>query len=175
MSYDKTSIDEAVLERWATKLPGCRRFLENFFLSCGAYSPKVNYSNYVRDLNIYAATNRHIRDNLSSLITAFHDVTRDRSEEVSARVDRNRTSIDSLAASQAIADPAHFWGDNNSSNYHGMVLIFKKKLLERTLEQYGGNRTHAARALGLQRTYLLRLVREFGIRVPTAKRGPNHG
>ena len=44
--------------------------------------------------------------------------------------------------------------------------IGKRRLLKATLTQAGGNRTRAARALGLQRTYLLRLIREFEIRVP---------
>ena len=52
------------------------------------------------------------------------------------------------------------------TNYHCQVDAFKKELLERALRAHGGNRTHAARALGLQRTYLLRLIKEFEIRVP---------
>src|SRR5205814_9113729 len=39
--------------------------------------------------------------------------------------------------------------------YHGAVTDFKRRLIEATLHQARGNRTHAARALGLQRTYLL--------------------
>ncbi len=50
--------------------------------------------------------------------------------------------------------------------FHGAVSDFKRRLLEATLTQAGGNRTRAARALGLQRTYLLRLIREFEVRVP---------
>lgn len=50
--------------------------------------------------------------------------------------------------------------------YHGAVSEFKRRLIEATLTQSGGNRTRAARALGLQRTYLLRLMREFEIRIP---------
>jgi DNA-binding NtrC family response regulator len=50
--------------------------------------------------------------------------------------------------------------------FHGAVSEFKRRLIEATLTQMGGNRTRTARALGLQRTYLLRLIREFGIRVP---------
>jgi hypothetical protein len=50
--------------------------------------------------------------------------------------------------------------------YHGAVCEFKRRLIEATLHQLGGNRTRTARALGLQRTYLLRLIREFEIRVP---------
>ena len=50
--------------------------------------------------------------------------------------------------------------------FHGAVSEFKRRLIEATLTQMGGNRTRTARALGLQRTYLLRLIREFGISVP---------
>ncbi|MET0850184.1 MAG: helix-turn-helix domain-containing protein [Candidatus Rokuibacteriota bacterium] len=50
--------------------------------------------------------------------------------------------------------------------FHGAVTEFKRRLIEATLCQWGGNRTRAARALGLQRTYLLRLMREFGVSVP---------
>jgi DNA-binding NtrC family response regulator len=51
-------------------------------------------------------------------------------------------------------------------SYHGAVCEFKRRLIEATLEQAHGNRTHAARALGLQRTYLLRLIRELGVAAP---------
>jgi DNA-binding NtrC family response regulator len=57
--------------------------------------------------------------------------------------------------------------------FHGAVLEFKRRLIEATLHQLGGNRTRTARALGLQRTYLLRLMREFGVNVPGPSRpGP---
>ena len=59
-------------------------------------------------------------------------------------------------------------------SYHGAVCAFKRRLIEATLYQARGNRTHAARALGLQRTYLLRLIRELGVAVPPppqARRG----
>jgi DNA-binding NtrC family response regulator len=59
--------------------------------------------------------------------------------------------------------------------FHGAVSEFKRHLLEATLTQSGGNRTRAARALGLQRTYLLRLIREFEIRVPPAAMVPRRG
>ena len=39
--------------------------------------------------------------------------------------------------------------------FHGAVGDFKRRLIEATLTQAGGNRTRAARALGLKRTYLL--------------------
>ncbi|HYS18572.1 MAG TPA: helix-turn-helix domain-containing protein [Candidatus Binatia bacterium] len=50
--------------------------------------------------------------------------------------------------------------------YHGAVSDFKRRLIEATLHQVRGNRTHAARALGLQRTYLLRLIRDLGVAAP---------
>jgi len=53
-----------------------------------------------------------------------------------------------------------------SPGYHGAVSDFKRRLIEATLHQMRGNRTHAARALGLQRTYLLRLIRELGVAAP---------
>jgi DNA-binding NtrC family response regulator len=51
-------------------------------------------------------------------------------------------------------------------SYHGAVCEFKRRLIEATLHQARGNRTHAARALGLQRTYLLRLIRDLGVAAP---------
>ena len=56
--------------------------------------------------------------------------------------------------------------------FHGAVTEFKRRLIEATLFQLGGNRTRTARALGLQRTYLLRLMREFGVNVPRADGPP---
>jgi Nif-specific regulatory protein len=56
--------------------------------------------------------------------------------------------------------------------FHGAVIEFKRRLIEATLAQSGGNRTRAAKALGLQRTYLLRLMREFEIRIPPPSAPP---
>jgi DNA-binding NtrC family response regulator len=55
-----------------------------------------------------------------------------------------------------------------SAGYHGAVCDFKRRLIEATLQQMRGNRTHTARALGLQRTYLLRLIRDLGVAAPPA-------
>ncbi len=52
------------------------------------------------------------------------------------------------------------------SDYHGAVSQFKRRLIETTLRESAGNRTHAARLLGLQRTYLLRLIRELDVVAP---------
>jgi hypothetical protein len=56
--------------------------------------------------------------------------------------------------------------------FHGAVSAFKRRLIETTLTELGGNRTRAARALGLQRTYLLRLMREFAVHVPAGPVSP---
>lgn len=54
--------------------------------------------------------------------------------------------------------------------YHDAVRAFKKTFLARALQAHNGNRTHTARALGLQRTYLTRLLREFGLAAPKPPR-----
>jgi Bacterial regulatory protein, Fis family len=59
--------------------------------------------------------------------------------------------------------------------FHGAVTEFKRRLIETTLTELGGNRTRAARALGLQRTYLLRLMREFAVHVPAGTVPPRRG
>ena len=58
------------------------------------------------------------------------------------------------------------------AGFHGAVSEFKRRLIEATLCQAGGNRTRAARELGLQRTYLLRLIRDFQVRVPPGPTRP---
>lgn len=62
--------------------------------------------------------------------------------------------------------PAEATETSRSVGYHGAVYEFKRRLIEATLHQVRGNRTHAARALGLQRTYLLRLMRDLGVTAP---------
>lgn len=46
--------------------------------------------------------------------------------------------------------------------FHKAVKNFKRRLIHSALEATQGNRTQAARLLGLQRTYLCRLIRELG-------------
>ena len=52
------------------------------------------------------------------------------------------------------------------AGYHDAVSDFKRRLIESTLREMEGNRTHAARVLGLQRTYLLRLIRDLQVAAP---------
>jgi DNA-binding NtrC family response regulator len=50
--------------------------------------------------------------------------------------------------------------------YRTAVVAFKRELIETTLRDHAGNRTHAARALGIRRTYLLRLISHLGATAP---------
>jgi len=48
--------------------------------------------------------------------------------------------------------------------FHDSVESFKKELIRRALDQSKGNQTRAAELLGLQRTYLARLIKNLAIR-----------
>ena len=61
------------------------------------------------------------------------------------------------------------------SVYHSLLAAFQAEVIKRALAATGGNRTHAARLLGLQRTYLLRLMRDRGIDVPRPQRKDRSG
>jgi DNA-binding NtrC family response regulator len=56
-----------------------------------------------------------------------------------------------------------------ANEYQRAVEKFKRELLALTLAAHGGNRSRASRALGLQRTYLVRLIRDFGLGRPAAE------
>jgi DNA-binding NtrC family response regulator len=51
----------------------------------------------------------------------------------------------------------------DSLDYRQGLADFKKRAISRALEQAGGNQTKAAELLGLQRTYLNRLMKDLGI------------
>ena len=61
------------------------------------------------------------------------------------------------------------------SVYHSLLIAFQTEVIRRALAATCGNRTHAARLLGLQRTYLLRLMRDRGIDVPRSLRKGRSG
>ena len=50
-----------------------------------------------------------------------------------------------------------------AGSFHAEVEAFRRRLIQETLARHGGNQTRAAQALGLQRTYLARLVRQMGL------------
>jgi DNA-binding NtrC family response regulator len=47
--------------------------------------------------------------------------------------------------------------------YHDVVAEFRRRFLAHMLAAHGGNRTHTAETLGLQRSYLIRLIRQSGL------------
>jgi DNA-binding NtrC family response regulator len=67
-------------------------------------------------------------------------------------------------------EPVSLPARDATASWHDEVLAFKRSLLETRLVAHDGNRTHTARSLGLQRTYLLRLLRELDVDVPQRPR-----
>ncbi len=61
-------------------------------------------------------------------------------------------------------EPSDEASEESAGSYHEAVLQFKRELLRSALAQASGNQTRAAEALGLQRTYLSRLLKDLGIR-----------
>ena len=49
-------------------------------------------------------------------------------------------------------------------DYRDLLRAFKIQVLERALEESGGNRSRAAQRLGIQRSNLVRMMRELGLR-----------
>ncbi len=60
---------------------------------------------------------------------------------------------------------------STTAGWNEAIRQFKRTLLEDALGRASGNRTHTARALGLQRTYLLRLIHDLGVEAPRAGHG----
>ena len=63
--------------------------------------------------------------------------------------------------------------DAPAPTFRDAVIAFKRQLLVDTLATTAGNRTSAARVLGLQRTYLQRLIRELGVTPPRGADWPS--
>ncbi len=55
-------------------------------------------------------------------------------------------------------------GDDNRGSYRDRVDAFRRRTVAEALARCSGNRTHAARELGLTRQALLYLIRELGVR-----------
>jgi DNA-binding NtrC family response regulator len=66
-----------------------------------------------------------------------------------------------LPALEAMEDRAA--DRTGGGTYHDAVSQFKRQLLRDALARANGNQTRASEALGLQRTYLARLLKEYGI------------
>ena len=50
------------------------------------------------------------------------------------------------------------------AGYHAQVSAAQRQILEESLALHEGNQTRAAEALGLQRSYLARLVKKLGVK-----------
>jgi DNA-binding NtrC family response regulator len=48
-------------------------------------------------------------------------------------------------------------------NYHAVMELYSRKVIEEALRRTGGHQTKAAELLGLQRTYLTRLIKQRGV------------
>ena len=59
------------------------------------------------------------------------------------------------------------------SPLHEALRQFKRHFITMTLQATRGNRSQAARRLGIQRTYLQRLIRELEIQVPPPRGRPD--
>ncbi len=57
------------------------------------------------------------------------------------------------------------FSEDETLNYHAVMEGYSRKVLEEALRRAGWNQTKAAEMLGLQRTYLTRLLRQRGVSV----------
>jgi DNA-binding NtrC family response regulator len=51
-----------------------------------------------------------------------------------------------------------------ASRYYKLLDTARRQILSEALRDHCGNRTHTAKALGLQRSYLLRLIRKLAVK-----------
>ena len=55
-------------------------------------------------------------------------------------------------------------------SYHEAINLYRRELVVRALDSAGGNRAAAAKALGLHRTHLMKLIKALGITEPVSAR-----
>jgi DNA-binding NtrC family response regulator len=55
------------------------------------------------------------------------------------------------------------FAEDESLHYHATMELYSRKVIEEALRRAGWNQTKAAELLGLQRTYLTRLIRQRGV------------
>jgi DNA-binding protein Fis len=82
-------------------------------------------------------------------------------KEVPVSVPNDETLLTSeelrdLALAEAVAN-------SEGQEFHEAVLVFKRTLIRKALESSKNNRSKAAKLLGLQRTYLYKLIRQLGL------------
>jgi DNA-binding NtrC family response regulator len=67
-----------------------------------------------------------------------------------------------LAVSAAGAEPVV--ASEAPLTFHEAMVAYKRQIIRQALSRFGGNQSKAAQALGLQRTYLSRLIKELQVR-----------
>lgn len=77
---------------------------------------------------------------------------------------RRARSLGGLTLANLPPEIARRSAKNRRAAFHDDVLQFKTELVANALARTNGNVSHAARELGLQRTYLHRLMNELGVR-----------
>ncbi|RPI10906.1 MAG: sigma-54-dependent Fis family transcriptional regulator [Zetaproteobacteria bacterium] len=88
----------------------------------------------------------------------------ERAVVLSTREEIGPRDFPALAHATGASEPEGLANSLSTGSYHEAVLAFKRSLLRQALAQANGSPTRAAEALGLQRTYLSRLLRDLEIR-----------
>jgi DNA-binding NtrC family response regulator len=57
------------------------------------------------------------------------------------------------------------FAEEGNLNYHAVMDLYSRTVIEEALRRTGGNQTKAAELLGLQRTYLTRLIKQRGVTI----------
>ncbi len=57
------------------------------------------------------------------------------------------------------------FAEEDNLDYHAVMELYSRKVIEEALRRTGGNQTKAAELLGLQRTYLTRLIKQRGVTI----------
>jgi transcriptional regulator with GAF, ATPase, and Fis domain len=70
--------------------------------------------------------------------------------------------VEDLSSGIVVAE-AEFEHGSTTLSYHETIAEYRREVIVNALAQTAGNRAAAARLLGLQRSYLLKLMKSFHI------------
>jgi len=130
-------------ERRADVLPLAESFLGKFARSAKRFSPEARAA-----IEAYAwpGNVRELRNAIERAVVLAEG------EEI---LPADLPSEVTAAAPRSDGSPA--------DGFHGQVESARRRIVEEALAKCGGNQTRAAELLGLQRTYLARLIKQMGI------------
>jgi Nif-specific regulatory protein len=77
-------------------------------------------------------------------------------------ISKQDLGLDSLSSSELIED---FNLNVQDKSLKNAIDTFKREYITKILEENGWNQTKTAKVLGIQRTYVVRLINELNIRV----------